>query len=228
MSTHKAFQSGISSQSSAAPTMHSKRKSDDMLSTSEPSSKRPALDPLTIPPMPSISQAVFSTSIPQPPAMAFPSIAQDLPSSFLQTSRPYLSASENAPSLIQTTLSSPLQPFFSNSPLPMQSQPQAQSPVSIHTARSRQSHTASPQSTSYGECNPAEILRAGIEEARTGPLLQAIEMVQYHMKNYERDSSYCLPPSLIPTALQRTVPHSSLLIRCTLRLPLTCAIQSAK
>ncbi|KIM45986.1 hypothetical protein M413DRAFT_441044 [Hebeloma cylindrosporum] len=38
---------------------------------------------------------------------------------------------------------------------------------------------------------------------------EAYKLIHYHLENYKRNSSYCLPASLRPTIVQRTVPHES-------------------
>jgi len=39
----------------------------------------------------------------------------------------------------------------------------------------------------------------------------AYKLVHYHLDNYKRNSQYCLPSSLRPTLVQRTVPHESVI-----------------
>ncbi|KAI0049565.1 hypothetical protein FA95DRAFT_833650 [Auriscalpium vulgare] len=39
--------------------------------------------------------------------------------------------------------------------------------------------------------------------------LEAQKLISYHLDNYKRNSAYCLPASLRPTLVQRTVPHGS-------------------
>jgi hypothetical protein len=38
---------------------------------------------------------------------------------------------------------------------------------------------------------------------------EAYKLIRYHLENYKRNSSYCLPASLRPTVVQRTIPHES-------------------
>ncbi|PPQ72348.1 hypothetical protein CVT24_002064 [Panaeolus cyanescens] len=38
---------------------------------------------------------------------------------------------------------------------------------------------------------------------------EAYKLIHYHLDNYKRNSSYCLPASLRPTVVQRTIPHES-------------------
>jgi len=42
---------------------------------------------------------------------------------------------------------------------------------------------------------------------------EAYKLISYHLENYKRNSSYCLPASLRPTLVQRTIPHESFLDR---------------
>jgi len=38
---------------------------------------------------------------------------------------------------------------------------------------------------------------------------EAYKLIHYHLENYKRNSSYCLPASLRPTMVQRTIPHET-------------------
>ncbi|KAL4241561.1 BZIP domain-containing protein [Abortiporus biennis] len=40
---------------------------------------------------------------------------------------------------------------------------------------------------------------------------EAYKLIHYHLDNYKRNSQYCLPSSLRPTLVQRTVPHESVI-----------------
>lgn len=42
---------------------------------------------------------------------------------------------------------------------------------------------------------------------------EAQKLISYHLDNYKRNSAYCLPASLRPTLVQRTVPHESVIDR---------------
>ncbi|KAH9482856.1 hypothetical protein JR316_0004956 [Psilocybe cubensis] len=42
---------------------------------------------------------------------------------------------------------------------------------------------------------------------------EAYKLIHYHLENYKRNSSYCLPASLRPTIIQRTIPHESIVDR---------------
>jgi len=47
----------------------------------------------------------------------------------------------------------------------------------------------------------------GLEPKKT----EAYMLIHYHLDNYKRNSAYCLPSSLRPTLVQRTVPHESVI-----------------
>jgi len=40
---------------------------------------------------------------------------------------------------------------------------------------------------------------------------EAGKLIKYHLDNYKRNPAYCLPASLRPTLVQRTVPHDSII-----------------
>ncbi|KAK7695687.1 hypothetical protein QCA50_000323 [Cerrena zonata] len=40
---------------------------------------------------------------------------------------------------------------------------------------------------------------------------EAMKLIHYHLENYKRNSQYCLPSSLRPTLVQRTIPHESII-----------------
>ncbi|KIK65446.1 hypothetical protein GYMLUDRAFT_219504 [Collybiopsis luxurians FD-317 M1] len=42
---------------------------------------------------------------------------------------------------------------------------------------------------------------------------EAYKLIHYHLDNFKRNSAYCLPSSLRPTLVQRTVPHESVIDR---------------
>ncbi|KAL5527283.1 hypothetical protein ACEPAG_6074 [Sanghuangporus baumii] len=48
----------------------------------------------------------------------------------------------------------------------------------------------------------------GIDDPK---LQEATKLIQYHLDNYKRNNAYCLPQSLRPTLVQRTVPHESVI-----------------
>jgi len=42
---------------------------------------------------------------------------------------------------------------------------------------------------------------------------EAYKLIHYHLDNFKRNGAYCLPTSLRPTLVQRTVPHESVIDR---------------
>ncbi|CDZ98032.1 Protein of unknown function DUF3425 [Phaffia rhodozyma] len=58
-----------------------------------------------------------------------------------------------------------------------------------------------------GEGNRPENF-AGVKTAKQG---DALALIGYHLTNYRKNPSYHLPPSLVPTYLQQTVPHSHMI-----------------
>ncbi|EJD01041.1 uncharacterized protein FOMMEDRAFT_141779 [Fomitiporia mediterranea MF3/22] len=48
----------------------------------------------------------------------------------------------------------------------------------------------------------------GIDDPK---LQEATKLISYHLDNYKRNNAYCLPQSLRPTLVQRTVPHESVI-----------------
>ncbi|KAL4081712.1 hypothetical protein V8B97DRAFT_81446 [Scleroderma yunnanense] len=51
------------------------------------------------------------------------------------------------------------------------------------------------------------------EELRDPKKVEAMKLIKYHLDNYARNSAYCLPSSLRPTLVQRTVNHESIIDR---------------
>ncbi|GLB33631.1 putative protein with domain of unknown function (DUF3425) [Lyophyllum shimeji] len=41
--------------------------------------------------------------------------------------------------------------------------------------------------------------------------VEAYKLIHYHLDNYKRNNQYCLPASLRPTIVQRTIPHESVI-----------------
>jgi len=60
-----------------------------------------------------------------------------------------------------------------------------------------------PSPTGSGVVNDDPLEDAKGQEAR--------KLVGYHLDNYRRNSAYCLPPSLRPTLVQRTVEHEGII-----------------
>ncbi|KAG9317197.1 hypothetical protein JVU11DRAFT_1390 [Chiua virens] len=54
---------------------------------------------------------------------------------------------------------------------------------------------------------------ASLLELRDPKKLEAFKLIKYHLDNYMRNSAYCLPSSLRPTLVQRTVNHESVIDR---------------
>ena len=63
-------------------------------------------------------------------------------------------------------------------------------------------------SMSFGQGSAAPAPPVEEEEERQDPKNEeAQKLISYHLDNYKRNSQYCLPASLRPTLVQRTVPH---------------------
>lgn len=56
----------------------------------------------------------------------------------------------------------------------------------------------------------ADVLRAIAQQGERHQ--QAMQLIGYHLNNFRANPSYHLPPSLVPTTLQRTIPHGAHLI----------------
>ncbi|KIJ70282.1 hypothetical protein HYDPIDRAFT_121912 [Hydnomerulius pinastri MD-312] len=50
-------------------------------------------------------------------------------------------------------------------------------------------------------------------ELRDPKRIEAFKLIKYHLENYMRNSAYCLPSSLRPTLVQRTINHESVIDR---------------
>ncbi|VDB83298.1 unnamed protein product [Peniophora sp. CBMAI 1063] len=69
-------------------------------------------------------------------------------------------------------------------------------------------------SMSFGQGSAAPAQPVEEEEERQDPKNEeAQKLMSYHLDNYKRNSQYCLPASLRPTLVQRTVPHESVIDR---------------
>ncbi|KAI0692647.1 hypothetical protein BC835DRAFT_1427353 [Cytidiella melzeri] len=62
-------------------------------------------------------------------------------------------------------------------------------------------------SGSQGPSNPVPV----VDDDQDPKRHEAYKLIQYHLDNYKRNSQYCLPSSLRPTLVQRTVPHESVI-----------------
>ncbi|KAK0498474.1 hypothetical protein EDD18DRAFT_90352 [Armillaria luteobubalina] len=60
---------------------------------------------------------------------------------------------------------------------------------------------------------PTHISNETIEDEDDPNKNEAYKLIHYHLDNYKRNSAYCLPSSLRPTLVQRTVPHESVIDR---------------
>ncbi|KAH8106214.1 hypothetical protein BXZ70DRAFT_918655 [Cristinia sonorae] len=60
--------------------------------------------------------------------------------------------------------------------------------------------------------NVAASSQSSPDEAEQDPKREeAHKLIQYHLDNYKRNTQYCLPSSLRPTLVQRTIPHESVI-----------------
>jgi hypothetical protein len=50
-------------------------------------------------------------------------------------------------------------------------------------------------------------------ELRDPKKIEAMKLIKYHLDNFMRNSAYCLPASLRPTLVQRTINHESVIDR---------------
>ncbi|KAI6105746.1 hypothetical protein F5141DRAFT_147162 [Pisolithus sp. B1] len=51
------------------------------------------------------------------------------------------------------------------------------------------------------------------EELEDSKRVEAMKLIRYHLDNYARNNNYCLPPSLRPTFVQKTMNHESVIDR---------------
>ncbi|KAJ8698123.1 hypothetical protein PTI98_004863 [Pleurotus ostreatus] len=58
---------------------------------------------------------------------------------------------------------------------------------------------------------PSTLTSLDQEEDDDPQKVEAYKLIRYHLDNYKRNSAYCLPASLRPTLVQRTVPHESVI-----------------
>lgn len=71
------------------------------------------------------------------------------------------------------------------------------------------SHNGPPQTR--GSTLPAPVAPDDEELDNDPNKSEAYKLIHYHLENYKRNSSYCLPSSLRPTPTQRSIPHESVL-----------------
>ncbi|KAF8351295.1 hypothetical protein F5887DRAFT_1069025 [Amanita rubescens] len=60
---------------------------------------------------------------------------------------------------------------------------------------------------------PPQLSAEQVDEEDDQSKNEAHKLITYHLDNFKRNSSYCLPASLRPTLVQRTVPHESVIDR---------------
>ncbi|KAG2158843.1 uncharacterized protein EDB93DRAFT_1245407 [Suillus bovinus] len=65
-----------------------------------------------------------------------------------------------------------------------------------------------PQNTSTEEPDDHDMA-----ELRDPKKIEAMKLIKYHLDNFMRNSAYCLPASLRPTLVQRTINHESVIDR---------------
>ncbi|KAK7049674.1 hypothetical protein VNI00_005705 [Paramarasmius palmivorus] len=71
-----------------------------------------------------------------------------------------------------------------------------------------------PPSSSVSSSRPAEQPSPEqLEDDEDPNKNEAYKLIHYHLDNFKRNSAYCLPSSLRPTLVQRTVPHESVIDR---------------
>jgi hypothetical protein len=84
-------------------------------------------------------------------------------------------------------------------------------PLSFSPAQNGTVPNRLPQSQSQSQQSPC--LKTGEEDETLDANSETYKLVRYHLENYKRNSAYCLPASLRPTLLQRTMPHESIIDR---------------
>ncbi|KAF7965995.1 hypothetical protein HWV62_40523 [Athelia sp. TMB] len=72
---------------------------------------------------------------------------------------------------------------------------------------------SAPASSSAASKRPSEPASEEVEEDPDPKKNEALKLIHYNLENYKRNSAYCLPLSLRPTLVQRTVPHESVIDR---------------
>lgn len=76
--------------------------------------------------------------------------------------------------------------------------------------------TAQPQNGFVGEANPPagsfeHMLQQELGASAPPLLMQAVQLIGYHLSNRRANSTYPLPTSLLPTSMQASIPHSAFL-----------------
>ncbi|CAK5275741.1 unnamed protein product [Mycena citricolor] len=106
-------------------------------------------------------------------------------------------------------------PAFANSPQPNYS-PTYMSGVNMAVDPSLPPLSFSPaivQPASVPPSSAAQLNTDQAEEDDDPNKSEAYKLIHYHLDNYKRNTAYCLPSSLRPTLVQRTVPHESVIDR---------------
>ncbi|THH09057.1 hypothetical protein EW145_g2272 [Phellinidium pouzarii] len=75
----------------------------------------------------------------------------------------------------------------------------------FNTNASASAPTPSSTASSHADAQDRD---DGIDDPK---LQEATKLIHYHLDNYKRNNAYCLPQSLRPTLVQRTVPHESVI-----------------
>ncbi|KAG6890906.1 hypothetical protein C0995_000863 [Termitomyces sp. Mi166 len=66
-------------------------------------------------------------------------------------------------------------------------------------------------STSQALPTPSRHSSEPLEEDDDPNKVEAYKLIHYHLDNYKRNNQYCLPSSLRPSVVQRTIPHESVI-----------------
>ncbi|KAI9001203.1 hypothetical protein BD414DRAFT_574668 [Trametes punicea] len=73
------------------------------------------------------------------------------------------------------------------------------------------SRTASGSQQSQQSQQQPQQQHEEVEEEIEPKKNDAYKLIHYHLENYKRNNNYCLPSSLRPTLVQRTIPHESVI-----------------
>jgi len=87
-------------------------------------------------------------------------------------------------------------------------------PSGMNAPQSYMSPPPAPTATSMASSGPSPPIAAPEDDEKTfddPKLHEATKLIHYHLDNYKRNNAYCLPQSLRPTLVQRTVPHESVI-----------------
>ncbi|TFL00574.1 hypothetical protein BDV98DRAFT_105076 [Pterulicium gracile] len=81
-------------------------------------------------------------------------------------------------------------------------------PLSMPYTSPQQQHQHTPQ-----QQPKAAAVASNDDDSEDSNKNEAYKLIHYHLDNYKRNTAYCLPSSLRPTLVQRTVPHESVIDR---------------